>query len=320
LKREEELTLFLIGSKFFKTNLNRLIIQTEGVKNASDIEYLHRMRVASRKLLSGLNTFAESIPKSKLNKWNIELRLLAKELGKARDLDVQSHYLRSYHRTIKNKNHKIGIDRLILRLKQSRAKRQEKIIQAIIDFSKSSFKQEVKLIFDTKVYRKRLTAKRVHDKKFINKIKRIVNKKIKAVIIYDDKIYDPENVTELHELRKANKQLRYTLETFEYYYGEHISAQIKITKSIQDMLGKIHDCDVWIELIPKFIDKEKIRTEEFFGNTKNFRKIESGLRNFLKEVNIERAKEYKNFISYWDELKMSKHWDKIISDMNSLIK
>ncbi|NOG97183.1 MAG: CHAD domain-containing protein [Ignavibacteriae bacterium] len=320
MKTEEEITLFLIGSKFFKTNLNRLAAQAEGVRNSAEIEYLHRMRVASRRLLNGLSTFSEAIPKRKLNKWNLEIRSLVRVLGKSRDLDVQIKYLRSNRKNIKTKNYKIGIERLILRLEQRRNQKQPGVVEAIYEFNESSFKRDIKNIFDARNYKKRLTIKKLHDKKFINKIKKIISSKITGVLVFDETIYDQQNTAELHELRKAIKQLRYTLETFDFHYGGCIKMHIKIIKNIQDILGRIHDYDMWVELIPKFIIKEKRRTEKYFGNIKNFGNIERGLLHFLKEVNNKRKKEYKQFILYWDELKSKKYWESIPVDLNSLIK
>lgn len=315
MKKEEELTLFLVGSKYFKSNLNRLIIQTEGVRNASDIEYLHRMRVASRKLLCGLNTFAEAIPKRKLKLWNTELRYLAKSLGRARDLDVQCDYLRSYLKNLKNDNHKRGIARLILRLKQERANRQDIVVSAVSNFYHSKFHSEINEVFNSKPYRKRLTIKRLHESNFIKKINLIISKKINDVLVYEEKIFDADNVEELHEMRKANKQLRYTFETFEGYYGSKITGLIKTTKNIQDHLGLIHDCDVWLELIPKFIDKEKRRTIKYFGNAKHFSLLLPGLNHFIKDMKKLRMLEYEKFIKLWIEIKASGFWDNISNEI-----
>ena len=315
MKKEEEITLFLVGSKYFKMNLNRLIIQTEGVKNASDIEYLHRMRVASRKLLSGLNTFAEAIPKRKMKIWNSELRYLAKSLGRARDLDVQCDYLKKYLKNIECDNHKRGVERLILRLKQERTKRQNIVVTAVASFYKSKFHSEVNEVFNSKPYRKRLTSKRLHEPNFIKKINSIISKKINDVLVFEEKIYDSANVEELHEMRKANKQLRYTFETFEGYYGSKIAGFIKVTKNIQDHLGIIHDCDVWLELIPKFIEKEKRRTVNYFGNAKHFSSLMPGLNHFIKDMKKVRMLEYEQFIKLWKEIKTSGFWDSISNEI-----
>jgi CHAD domain-containing protein len=318
LKKEEELTLFLVGSKYFKTNLNRLIIQTEGVRNASDIEYLHRMRVASRKLLSGLNTFAETIPKRKLKIWNNELLYLAKSLGRARDLDVQCDFLKSYLKSINNDNHKRGIERLILRLKQERSKRQDVVITAVANFYQCKFHSEVNEVFNSKPYRKRLTNKRLHEANFIKKINSIISKKINDVLIFEAKIFNAENVEELHEMRKANKQLRYTFETFEGYYGSKIFGIIKTTKNIQDHLGIIHDCDVWLELIPKFIEKEKRKTIKYFGNAKHFSLLMPGLNHFMRDMKKMRMLEYEKFINLWKEIKASGFWDNISNEIKMI--
>jgi CHAD domain-containing protein len=138
MKHSEYLTLFLIGSNFFRSNLNRLIIQREGVTESNEIEYLHRMRVASRKLLSGLNTFSDNIPPEKLKIWKRDIKELTKALGKARDLDVQTHFLKNFKLNLKDERYKAGIDRLILRLEQSRDEKHPDVVRAVKKLKKVS--------------------------------------------------------------------------------------------------------------------------------------------------------------------------------------
>jgi len=60
-------------------------------------------------------------------------------------------------------------------------------------------------------------------------------------------LYQPQKVKPLHKMRIAAKHLRYALELFEPCWGTPIGVFAKKTADLQSSLGKLHDCDVWIE-------------------------------------------------------------------------
>ncbi|MDP3565474.1 MAG: CHAD domain-containing protein, partial [Methanoregula sp.] len=72
--------------------------ETEGVRAAEDIEYIHRMRVASRRLRAALPLFATCFPVKNYNRWSEEIRNITRALGEARDTDVQIAYLTKYQK------------------------------------------------------------------------------------------------------------------------------------------------------------------------------------------------------------------------------
>jgi CHAD domain-containing protein len=60
---------------------------------------------------------------------------------------------------------------------------------------------------------------------------------------------DPTAVTALHDLRIATKRLRYLMEITEPCFGAPARKATKIARSLQDLLGDIHDCDVMSERV-----------------------------------------------------------------------
>ena len=70
--------------------------ESAGVKAGTDIEYIHRMRVASRRLRAALPLFAGCFPKKEYKHWENEIKQITRSLGRARDLDVQIAFLREY--------------------------------------------------------------------------------------------------------------------------------------------------------------------------------------------------------------------------------
>ncbi len=67
--------------------------EIEGVKNAQDIEHIHRMRVASRRLRAALPLFVSCMPEKKYHQWLLEIQKITQALGYARDTDVQIAFI-----------------------------------------------------------------------------------------------------------------------------------------------------------------------------------------------------------------------------------
>jgi hypothetical protein len=59
----------------------------------------------------------------------------------------------------------------------------------------------------------------------------------------------PERVRELHDMRIAAKRLRYLFEFFEPCFAPDFKEHLKLFKQLQDYLGEIHDCDVWVDYL-----------------------------------------------------------------------
>jgi CHAD domain-containing protein len=72
-----------------ETRTDELFSFAEGVLDTSDIERVHDMRVASRRLRAALEIFAPCFPKSLHRKVLREVKRLADDLGERRDRDVQ---------------------------------------------------------------------------------------------------------------------------------------------------------------------------------------------------------------------------------------
>jgi putative phosphoesterase len=62
-------------------------------------------------------------------------------------------------------------------------------------------------------------------------------------------VADDKAVLRHHQMRIAAKWLRYTLETFAPAYEDGLKQYISRLKKLQDVLGEMHDCDVWIEAL-----------------------------------------------------------------------
>ena len=83
------------GAKIINTHVLAMQAEIEGVLEAKDIEYIHRMRVASRRLRSALAIFKGCLSSKDFKNFARDIRDVTRSLGAARDLDVQLGVLES---------------------------------------------------------------------------------------------------------------------------------------------------------------------------------------------------------------------------------
>jgi CHAD domain-containing protein len=86
------------------------------------------------------------------------------------------------------------------------------------------------------------------DGALVDNMRRVILVRLGELYGFADAARDPANVEELHDMRIAAKRLRYLLELSDPLFGREAKRAAKAAKSLQDVLGDIHDCDELIEV------------------------------------------------------------------------
>ena len=60
----------------------------EGAKDGTDIEFVHEMRVTSRRLRAAMDNFADCFPEKPFRKYYKQIKAITRTMGTVRDLDV----------------------------------------------------------------------------------------------------------------------------------------------------------------------------------------------------------------------------------------
>ncbi|HKH16758.1 MAG TPA: CHAD domain-containing protein [Solirubrobacteraceae bacterium] len=109
------------AARVVRVRTGELFDHSEGVLDTRDIERVHDMRVASRRLRAVLEIFAPCFPQSEFKGVLRDVKQLADALGARRDPDVHIDALRAFSRPLLAAN-KPGVARLVedLRARQSR--------------------------------------------------------------------------------------------------------------------------------------------------------------------------------------------------------
>ena len=109
------------GARIVRVRARELFEQAEGVLDTRDIERVHDMRVASRRLRAVLEIFAPCFPQSEFKGVLRDVKQLADALGERRDPDVHIDALRAFAKTQVAAN-RHGVQRMVedLRARQAR--------------------------------------------------------------------------------------------------------------------------------------------------------------------------------------------------------
>lgn len=280
--------------------------EIKGVRQDEDIEHIHRMRVASRRLRSALPLFKNCFLNRAVSEWIKQIRKITSALGTARDLDVQIDCLEKIIHELPAEEYYSGVDRLQMRLKQKRGKNQSVVIHALDSIQGSGVINEMLSMF------KELIEQKDHSYPYTHTVYKLASeaivKRISRFLSYDEKIKNPKLTKELHAMRIEAKRLRYTLETFPSLYVDKLKNPIKIMRNIQEILGNIQDCDVWLEYLPEFIEKESERTVKYYDDDQIFKQLAPGILYFQWERQQERKRLYFMFLKEWQKWREQHIW------------
>lgn len=294
------------GARFMLEQVLFLENQIDGVQKSEDSEYVHQMRVASRRLRTGLILFKDCLPGKKSKVWLDDIMNIAHALGNARDLDVQIAELSQLYNDDLDAKYKPGYARLLLRLKQSRVKSQKKINKTIFKLVENDSLSDMTSHFgrlaeecsSTYSFTSPLYLKACDD----------IKKELDNFLSYQIYLREQDPMDKLHAMRIAGKHLRYTMELFAPVFNGALDPFIILMKDIQNLLGEIHDNDVWVNWLPTFIEKEQARVEDYFGNTIPLIRLLPGLNHLIEDRTQAREKACQAFLLTWDSINDENAW------------
>jgi CHAD domain-containing protein len=306
-KPEESIRIYAAG--LLLKQLDILSSEISGVRKPRDIEAIHRMRVSSRRMRAVLDVFQDCLPTRRGIIWQQTIRRLTGALGEARDTDVQIDSINEIFKSLSDPVLRPGIRRLLLRLRQKRAKLQMRLLKRLDEYETSGVPEEMKAAFSHSAARSSevyLYTPELYKRSFEK-----IHTSYIAFSSYEEKIQDPANITELHAMRIAGKNLRYIMECFSSLYSNELKNPLNVMRTAQETLGNIHDCDVWISTLPGFLDEERKKTTAYFGCDRYSGRFEPGIQylHSLKQQN--RNQFYGSYLEKWDEWKSEKIWDNL---------
>ena len=118
------------AARIVRIRADELFAAEENVLDTADIERVHDMRVASRRLRAVLEIFAPCFPQGDFKTALRDVKALADALGERRDPDVHIEDMQAFEREIQATN-RPGIDKLVARLRERQARGNETLAAAL---------------------------------------------------------------------------------------------------------------------------------------------------------------------------------------------
>ncbi|PKL64122.1 MAG: hypothetical protein CVV32_10740 [Methanomicrobiales archaeon HGW-Methanomicrobiales-3] len=303
--------------------------EIDGVRVSDDIEYIHRMRVASRRLRAALPVFRPCFSQKSYGRWMAAIAGITRALGEARDADVQIAFLQKYQKkqmaAWKKRHGKDGseppvapaVRYLLLDLRSRRERYQQRVLSALDSLEKSGVVADMQKTFallasgDRRIPRQALAygiptlaATRIESRLF-------------TLLSYEPWVSHPDAVAEHHATRIAAKKLRYTMEIYGPVYRRGLAKPHARVKMIQEILGDLHDCDVWIDTITRTLLKERGRFRSENEEKRPDTATLASLKVFLQDREKARILLHRRFVRYWESQFRSGTWDELRSTLLS---
>ena len=137
----------LAGARIVRVRARELFAEAEGVLDTSDIERVHDMRVASRRLRAVLEIFAPCFPPAEYKEMLGDVKRIADALGERRDPDVHISAMTDFAARIAPAQ-RPGLERLVERLRERQAAGNETVAAAIDDAEASDLEDRLLALAD----------------------------------------------------------------------------------------------------------------------------------------------------------------------------
>ena len=134
--------------RIITTRLHEMMSFKEGAIDGRDIEYVHDMRVASRRLRAAMRNFADCFtPKKEFRRHLKRVEQITSTLGGVRDLDVLIDRFQKDVLTVPE-DAQIGVQNLIDHLQKEREERRTLMFTMFEELDKRNFEQKFLKFFE----------------------------------------------------------------------------------------------------------------------------------------------------------------------------
>ena len=242
--------------KTFYFHLQRMLYHEPGTRLGEDIEELHDMRVATRRMRAAFRVFGDYLDKDEMLPFVKGLRRTGRALGAVRDLDVFWEKTQSYLDTLPSERQS-ELDPLRMVWEAERNRARERMLAYLDGVPYVRFKEQFGEFLQTPGAGALPVVSKEGEPlphRLLHVVPVAVYQRLAAVRAYDEWVTGPEVPLErLHQLRIAAKGLRYTVEYFREVLAPGAKMAIDEIKALQDHLGDLQDAVVASNLLRDFL-------------------------------------------------------------------
>lgn len=245
------------GRKTMYTHFLRMLANEAGTRLGEDIEALHDMRVATRRMRAAYRIFAAYFDPEAIKPFNKSLRRAGQTLGAVRDLDVLLERAESYRAKLPPEQ----ADALTPLLDDWRSRRKV-ARRALLDYLDGPAYRQFVTEFQAFLSTPGAGAQTIPPGEPVpyqvcHVVPRLIMERYEQVRAYEPVLRDGAPLPVYHMLRIDCKRLRYALEFFQAVLGPEAPGLIKQVTAMQDLLGALQDAHVAEALIRAFLEEQR---------------------------------------------------------------
>ncbi len=289
----------------------------QGTIEGKDIEMLHSMRVSSRRLQAVLRIFRKCFPQKAYVVFYAELRTLIRALGEVRHYDVFIDMLEKKKKTMNGKDSR-ALELMIARQRLVHIQKRKVLLDTFKQIERKKLEESFTKLLET------LSEER----KYKNRKYRILPNKplIDNLRILIPSMFDffmrrklrvighPRLKTDLHEMRKDGKPVRYIMELALPAFKPDFKKCYEELKNTVEMLGEIHDADVTLNELMTHLKELRMFNKTVTDIAEKFQT--QGLKNYIIELKHKRENMFNDFsgkIVQWDKTRFR---SRLLASMN----
>jgi len=271
-----------------------LVKHEAGTRSNEDIEALHDMRVASRRLREALEIFQFCFPPKIYVRLYERVRRITRALGQARDADVAVDYFAKILGDCHDLIEQVALQDILRRLARQQARRRAEMQTTLDKVRPAQLLARFKKIFDNDMPVS--LSRQRGPRTALQLARRLLAPRLREVFACRRLIKGEDDADGLHNLRIAVKKLRYALETLDFAAGAQVKENLKFFKKLQTVLGDLHDRDVFLEMTQKRL--AKLQKQSFSDHLLN------GYRPILAKIAIQRQDFYIDYVKLFGQAKI----------------
>jgi CHAD domain-containing protein len=247
-------TMAEAGRKILRFHFAHMLSHEEGTRKGEDIEELHDMRVATRRMRAAFDVFGQYFKPKAVKKHLKRLRTTGRTLGRVRDLDVFMEKAQHYLETLPESD-RTGLAPLLKAWEQKQTEEREKLVAYLESDKYQHFKQDFNGFTSTPEESAIPISETNPNPNLVNHVVPVlIYTRLNAVRAHEALIPNAA-VEQLHALRIEFKKLRYALEFFREVLGKEAKDIINELKTLQDHLGDLNDANVTCQILSEFIEE-----------------------------------------------------------------
>jgi CHAD domain-containing protein len=313
MKTEAGYELCDYAATVVRERLERMLSHLDGVREATDIEAVHQMRVWSRRTRAALSVFRGCFPNKGFAAFEREVKRVTRALGAARDLDVMID-AQSKRLDALPEDQRAGLEAFLDDLRAERLKAQVALLAVADELERSDIAAQFEALAQK--------AKNPNRTPFFATAAYTLDLRLYEMQAFVPYLSSPDFVIEQHDMRIAAKHLRYTLEIFAEPFQEATDfaptydKALNQVKDIQEALGLLHDADVLVPRLAQFM-AERLNAaypaddEHAVGVHRTDFAGLAGLLQLCRTVALERTVAYNRLVKDWQKVEKDGLFDRL---------